>query len=71
MSQIATEFANSRFASAYVGDAGRNAGKPGFFARMWARFEAAQMEKAQRYLDMYHPLLARHLDAQPADSAKQ
>jgi hypothetical protein len=68
MAQIATtEMTHSRFVHAYAGEKGREAVKPGFFTRLWERLQAAQMEKAERYLAIHHPRLAR----QCADARSQ
>lgn len=35
----------------------------GFIERLWARIEAAQMARAQRYFEQHYPSLARELVA--------
>jgi len=72
MAQIAaTEMTHSRLVHAYAGDKGREAGKPGFFTRLWESIQAAQMEKAERYLAMHHPQLARRCAEARAQDVQQ
>jgi len=72
MAQIATtEMTQSRLVHAYAGGKGREAGKPGFFTRLWERIQAAQMEKAERYLATHHPRLARQCAEARVQEAQQ